>query len=126
MPVLNAMIDLFNCFGGQVFCIKGVASLIGLTFSLSSCSSIVPMPTDGGGPGVCFEARNAGVLIMRLEESVPSGSRGAEGVVGRAHFGGGRAGVCDTGAVERAVIGVLSALRFGLGVWPGTCVRSMR
>ena len=86
---LIAKIDLLNCFGGHVFWMSGVGS--GLTFSLSN-SSTVPMPTDGGGPGV-FVARNAGVLMRRLDDRFPSGSLGMDGVEGRAHFGGGNAGV---------------------------------
>ncbi|KIW07415.1 uncharacterized protein PV09_02257 [Verruconis gallopava] len=117
------IMDLLNCFGGQVFCTSGVASLMGLRFSLSS---IGPTPTDGGGMGVCVAARNEGVLIRRLEDSVPSGSLCMTGVSGRAHLGGGTAGVCETGAADRAVIGVFRALLFGLGVCPGTCVRSTR
>lgn len=73
-----------------------------------------------------IEAMKAGVLMCMLEESAPKGSRLAAGVVGSVHFGGGRAGVCEIGPAVRAVMGVLSALGFGLGVWPGTCVRSMR
>lgn len=53
MPILIAKMLLPNCFGGQVFCTKGVASLMGERFSLSS-SWIVPVPTDGGGPGVAL------------------------------------------------------------------------
>jgi hypothetical protein len=119
IPVLIAKMDLLSCFGGQVFCISGVASLTGLTFSLSY-SLMVPMPTDGGGAGVALNANREGVFINRLEDRAPRGSRGAAGVVGRTHFGGGRAGVCDTGAVVLDVIGVFSALLLGFGVAPGT------
>lgn len=43
---------LFNCLGGQVFCISGVFADSGLTFSLSS-SGTSPIPTEAG----VFEAR---------------------------------------------------------------------
>lgn len=64
-------------------------------------------------------------MRRRLEERAPRGSRGAAGVVGSVHFGGGMAGVCEIGPPGvRVGIGVLGTVLFGFGVWPGTWDRS--
>jgi hypothetical protein len=101
--------------GGQVFCANGELSVLGLTFSLSS-SGTGPTPTEGGGPGVGFDARYAGVLIIKPED-MPKGWRYAPGVSGAC--GGGAAGVRET-------IGVFCTLKlmFFLGVWPGMLDKS--